>query len=173
MSDVLDHHLGEDLAAMADGGRSLQDARKLELERHVEDCAVCRTAIASAKLVLETVDATRPLEPSKSFDSALFAKLDALDQQSRVSIWDRLRELFTLPKIGVAMAAAAALVLAVVFFEQDRRSPEQFLTADVAQNLEGLAVAEDLDLYRDLELVENLDVLDDLDAINAMDGEAG
>ena len=169
MSEGLDHHLGEDLAAMADGGRGLAAERRLELERHVEGCAACRTALASAKLVLKTVDAARvELDPSKRFDAALFARLDAVDRASR-----RPRVWFALPRIGLAFAAAAAVVLAVVFFEQDARSPEQFLTVEVAQNLEGMAVAEELDLYRDLEVVENLDVLDDLEAIEAIDGEAG
>jgi hypothetical protein len=174
MSDAGDHHLGEDLAAMADGGRDLSPEKKLELERHIESCAICKAAISQARLVLKTVDVVRRApEPSSSFDASLFSRLDAVDREVRGSIWEKIRELFTLPKIGVAVAAAAALILGIVFFEQDRRSPEDLLTPELAQNLEGFMIADELELYQDLELAENFDVLEDLEAIEAMDGEQG
>jgi hypothetical protein len=176
MSEKLDHHLGEDLAAMAEGGASLPEAKKLELERHIEGCAACKTAIASAKLVLDAVDAVRPPDPSTSFDHALFARLDAIDRRAASpGFWERVRELFTLPKLGAAVAAVAVLVLGLVFYDPDidQVAPEKLLTRDVAENLDGLAFAEDLEVLQELDVVEDLDVLEDLEVIEMIDGEAG
>src|SRR5688572_4286094 len=104
MTEKMEHHLGEDLAAMADEGRGLAPLRREELAKHVSDCAECRAALRSAKLVLEAVEADRPPEPSPAFDRALFARLDALDREApRATLLQRLAELFTFPRLGAAV----------------------------------------------------------------------
>jgi hypothetical protein len=170
---ALDHHLGEDLLAMAEGGAGLSPARKVDLEAHLATCAECQAAIASAKLVLRVVDAHPVDEPSPAFDRALFARLDEIDR--RVPFLQRVKDFFTVPKIGFAFAAgAAAAALAVAVIYVDNRHPnDSAMTVELAMNLEGLRVAENLDLYKNLEVIENLDVLDDLDAIQALEEEPG
>src|SRR6185503_13566005 len=135
---MTEHHLDEDLAAMADDGRGLSRERKAELERHVADCAHCRAALASARLVLSTVDAQKPLEPSEAFNRALFARLDALDQAGKKTFSERLRELFTLPRVGIAMAAAASIAVAVVVYR-----PSDDVAVAPTSDVEELAIADD------------------------------
>lgn len=166
MSDTFDHHLGEELAAYADG-----QPLSAELEHHLTTCSDCQAALASARWVLKTVDANKPPLPSPGFDAAMFARLEAIDRAESAPWLERLRAFFTLPKLGLVAAAAAVVVLLV--FAGGGSSPEHLLTPDVAQNLDSFALAEDLDLYRDLELAENLDELDDLEAIEAMDALEG
>lgn len=163
MSDVFDHHLGEELAAHADG-RPLSP----ELEQHVTTCSECQAAVRSARWVLKTVDAHKPPLPSPGFDAALFARLDAIDRAERVPWLERLRAFFSLPKLGLIAAVAACAVLLLVFNER-----EPALTPELAQNLDSFAIVEDLELYQDFEVAENLDVLDDLEAIAAIDDGGG
>jgi putative zinc finger protein len=178
MIERAEHHLGEDLMAMADGGADLPAARKAELEAHVASCPECQEALASARAVLRAIDAAEQPDVSASFDRALFARLDSIDAADRKtavsprSFIERIRAFFTLPRIGIAVAATAGLVIAV-FFSIDRQPIDTPTAVEFAQNLEGLRVADNLDLYRNLDVVENLDVLDDLETIQAMEEEPG
>jgi hypothetical protein len=150
-----EHHLGEDLAAMAGGGRGLEAAKKAELERHVDGCAACRAALVSARMVLETVDAARPPAPSEGFDRALFARLDALDRIERPGLLEQLRAWFSVPRMAAVAAVAAGITVGVITL----RGPSEDLDqAEVARELEGLAVADDLELYRDLDVIEEMEI---------------
>jgi hypothetical protein len=173
MTGNLDHHLGENLALVVEGGSGLDPARKAEIDQHVAGCPSCQAAIASAAAVFETVGKRSLPEPSAGFDRALFARLDAIDRQQGGSLFERVRALFTLPRVAFA-AAAIAVIIGVIIVRPRPKDTFPSVPIELAQNLEGLRVAEDLDLLRDLDVVENLDVLDDLDVIRSMeDGEAG
>lgn len=172
-----DHHLGEDLAAVAEGGGTA------EQQAHVATCTECQMAVRSAKLVFAAVAQVEAPVLSDSFDRAMSARLDAIDALEKrlpqESSWlDRWREFFTLPKLGFAVAGVAIVLFAVMFFfEEGRRSPEQLLTAELAQNLDELALIEDIELYENLEIVEDLDVIEDLGDLEALEalenGEPG
>jgi anti-sigma factor RsiW len=74
------HHLGEDLAAMADGGTGLDPLKTAELEAHITDCAACRSALAETRRIFSALSSTPTLEPSSGFDRGLFAKIEAIDR---------------------------------------------------------------------------------------------
>jgi hypothetical protein len=173
-----DHHLGEDLAAMADGGRGLEAARFEALSKHVAACRECQTAIAAARTVLEVIEKREEQAPSPAFDRAMFARLDAIDRE-QPGLLARVRQLLsTGPRLGFAMAAAtAAVVLVAVFTRAPAPDADPAVLAsapaEIVADPDALAVAEELDLFRDYDVIEDLDVLEDLEVIEAMDGEQG
>lgn len=180
MNQGFDHHFGEDLAAMADEGRGLSADRRDDLLRHAADCEECRAALASAKLVLSAVGQVREPEPSSAFDGQLFSRIDALDREARNALaqpgfWDRVKELFTLPRVGALVATAAGVAAFVILGAPDRTGPGPNdnplaqVPPEVAREIDGLAMAEDLDLYRDLDIADELELLEDLEAIEAIE----
>jgi hypothetical protein len=173
-----DHHLGEDLALVAEGGGTP------ELREHAGGCAACQAAIVSTQMIYAAVAKIAPPDPSASFDAAMRGRLDAIDALESVrgpqtlSLFERLGELFTLPRLGFAVAGVALVLISVMFFfEEGRREPEQLLTAELVENIDELAFVEDFELYESLEIVEDLDVIEDLGDLEALEalenGEPG
>ena len=117
--------------------------------------------------IYAAVDGLAEPEPSPGFDAAMYAKLDALDApaEAKQSAWSRILAAFTGPRIGFALAAAAAITFAVLVY----RPAEPPGPALFAQSPDTLEIVEDLELYRDFELIDHLDVLEDLDVIEGMD----
>lgn len=160
-----EHHLGEDLLAMAEGGASLSLARREELQLHLDSCAACQAAVAETRRVLLMVEKLPMVEPSPAFARALSLRLDQLDAEAQDAFWARLKATLTLPRLAGAMALAAAAVLGVLLLRP---------ASEPTESLEVLEVAEHLELYQDLEVLEDLDVLEDLEAIEALEpGEPG
>jgi anti-sigma factor RsiW len=175
MTEREQHHLGEDLAAMVDGGASLSDARRQELESHLESCVVCRGAIEQARTALDLLSGPG-IEPSQGFDRALYARLDAIDEKQASSLSARLARFFTPPRVLTAAAAAAA-VFAIVHYPRKvdppgTAGPQEPSVESLAQ-VEVLEMAEDLELYENLDVVSELDVLEDLEVIEALEVEKG
>jgi anti-sigma factor RsiW len=164
------HHLGEDLAAMADGGAGIDPLKKTELEAHIKDCAACRSALAETRRIFSALSSTPTLEPSSSFDRAVFAKLDSIDR-AREPLLSRFRAWLTVPRLALGTSLAAALALAVVFVG---RPTDPLSGGEIRQQIETIEVAEHLDLLRDYDVIDNLDAAEDLDVIEHLDeGEPG
>ncbi|MCK6549680.1 zf-HC2 domain-containing protein, partial [Myxococcota bacterium] len=129
MSHEHDVHVGEDLAALADGGEGLTPERRRALEAHVATCAACASALASAQLVLRTIDdVLTPPEPSQAFDARLFQALDEVDRrlarEARApSLFERLAAVFTVPRLAAIAGAAAAVAVAVVLTRGPAHAP--------------------------------------------------
>lgn len=170
MNDSPAHHLGEDLEAMADGGRTLSEGRRRELQDHLQTCGPCQQALEHSRRALEAVS-TPGLEPSAGFDAALFARLDGIDEAQARTLWVRFTELFSLPRVA-ALAAVAALVL-IAFGALKSFGPPLAPPVDALAQGEMLDLAEDLELYEDLELVRDLDLLEDLEVIETLEVEEG
>lgn len=174
-------HLGDDLAAMASGGSSLDADRRAELERHLTACAQCRGELEEARAVFAALDQTPAVEPSPGFDRALYARLDAIDGASRAGVLSVLRTFFTPPRLALGAALAAGLVLGLLALPppgSELPAGGEELASEGSLMLEGevdgLEVAEQLEMLRDLEVIENLDVIDDLETISEIDeGEPG
>lgn len=173
-----DHHLGEDLGAMALGGQGLTSAREAYLSEHIAECAACRNALLTAQLVQSTVENMPPVEPSNGFDRALFRQIDALDRASLPPVARRLAELFIRPRlISMVVAIGALIIIGVTTLLRRVQTPApppaepamSWMTPEVAENLEGLAFAEDLDLLADLEVFDNLEELDEWEEIQSLD----
>ncbi len=173
MSKQEQHHLGEDLGAMAEGGDTLPTVRREELDAHIACCPSCRQAIADTQAVLRGMNMTS-LEPSQGFDAALFAQLDAIDEAARSSLWQRLRAWAAPPGILIAGAATAAGLL-IVYSLQPTVSPPTMLQppAEGLAHRDMLNLAEDLELYKSMDLISELDLLEDLQVIAELDVEEG
>lgn len=173
------HELGEDLWEMAlDGGQSLPETRRRELEAILERSPESRRALAEARLVLRVTGEEPALQVSESFDAALFGKLDALDAEAvrrradQPTFWDRFKSFFEESWVIPAMASAAvaAVVIALTATPEQTSGGNADGLALLAQ-AEELALAEELELYRDLDVLELLDVAEDLDVIEALANE--
>lgn len=169
MSD--DHHLGEDLAALALGDTTLREKH----QAHMAGCSACRRAVAEAEHVM--VALAMPVEaPSVAFDRALWARLDAEDAAEQRSWRARLRAWWSTPArawgLGLAGVALASLVavLAVPSLRDPSGPSSEVIQALAA--VDDVDLAENLELLEDMELVEELDAIEDLDAIEALDEES-
>jgi hypothetical protein len=130
-----------------------------------------REALEAAldEAVQGAVDALPPTEPSAGFDRDLFRRLDAADAEAAGTPWARLRAWWTAPRLGLALAAAVAVLLAVgrVAPQDAPGGPGPALLAQA----ESLELAQDLELYENLDVVEVMDVLDDLEVIESLGDE--
>lgn len=166
-----DHHLGEDLAALALG----DPAARAKHQAHLESCAACRRAVAEAEHVM--VALAMPVEaPSAAFDRALWARLDAEDAAERATWLARLRAWWGTPArawgLGLAGAALAAVIAVVVVPGlEDPAGPSSEVIQALAA-VDDVDLAENLELLEDMELVEELDAIEDLEAIEAIDEES-
>lgn len=173
MSD--DHHLGEDLVALA-----LDDEAALARHAsHLEGCADCRRALEESRRVM--IALAIPAEaPSAAFDRGVWARLDAVDAEARGSWWATLfgggagggRPWLGWAGAGAGVAACAA-VLAVVLLRGPSGAPgEPESGADEVRALasvEDVELTENLELLDDLDLVEALDAIEDLEVIETLD----
>ncbi len=117
----------------------------------------------ASKALLERIGALPYAEPSPGFDARMRARLDAID--ARRPWWQSVVEIFTLPRVSIGAAAAAASLLAFVVLS----GPRYEAPAPGLASAEALDIAEDLELYENYELIEDLDVLDDLELIETLD----
>ncbi len=184
-----DHHLGEDLAAMAAEGAGLTPETLARHREHLAACASCQKALAEAQAVFRVLEALPAAEPSSGFDRALFARLDQEDalsgaiapaagfipprtgRDSSKSWLERLGERLFGPgrgSLGFALAGAGALGVVLLAGGLTLRSGNEPAPAEVAVAAD-LELAENLELYQNLDLLDDLDVADDLDLIEAMD----
>lgn len=169
MSD--DHHLGEDLAALALGDTALREKH----QAHLASCAACRRAVAEAEHVM--VALALPVEaPSAAFDRALWARLDAEDAAERGSWRGRWRAWWSTPArawglgvAGVALAGVIAVLVVPALREPSAPSSEVIQALAAVDDVD---LAENLELLEDMELVEDLDAIEDLEAIEALDPES-
>lgn len=154
----MSEHLGEALAALAAG--ELEPSHRAQLEAHVASCADCARALAEARRVFAALEAP-PLEPSPSFDRALYARLDEAD----ASLWSKVRAWLTPPRLALAGAAVAVpLIVAVLVFPDEPELAAEVPVALLAEE-DAIEVAENLELLEDLEVIENLDVAEDLELL--------
>ena len=184
-----DHHLGEDLAAMAAEGAGLSQETVARHREHLSSCGACQKALAEAQAVFRALEALPVAEPSSGFDRALFARLDREDASGPVvggvnppagaiaslnaslSWLERLGERLFGPgrgSLGFGLAGAGALGVVLLAGGLALRPGNEPAPAEVAVAAD-LELAENLELYQNLDLLDDLDVADDLDLIEAMD----
>ncbi len=173
MSPRDEHHLQDDLEAMADGGHALSPARREALQQHIDSCGACQSALQNTQAALAALH-SEGLQPSAGFDAALYAKLDAIDAidaQGPASFWASVRQFLTPPRI-YALGAVAAVTLVVIAASQPWHNAGPEAPAPLAQ-AELLELARDQQMYESLELLRDLDMLEDLEVIEALDLEEG
>jgi anti-sigma factor RsiW len=88
---------------------SLEAARTVEVDRHVQVCADCRKLVAEQRAVFQAMDSWTLPEVSAGFDNRLYARI-SVERRSFSSIFRSWWK----PAIPLALAAAALSVLLVV-----------------------------------------------------------
>lgn len=142
-----------DLVALLDG--ELSAARRQAVEQHLAACEDCRRLRQGYQLVREKLAG-----PAAAEDAGLAARvLGAVRSKTRRRPWwPRWRWLVP------AAALAAGAMIAVLW---PGRPPE----AGLADPVDELDIAADIELYDEYELIADLDVLSDLDAIESLQDE--
>jgi anti-sigma factor RsiW len=149
--------LAANLTAYIDGELSELEMRRMKeaLDADPELAALERQMRAT----LKAVAALPSVEPSQALRRAVLSKLD-----EPTSTFERLRALFTLPKLVPALGLATAAVVAVVVMQRPVDKPQlDAETLFVAQNME---VLEDLDVLG----LENTDDLDVVARLHELEG---
>jgi anti-sigma factor RsiW len=150
-------HPESELAAYATG--DVADAERARIERHLVDCAACRTTVEEFQALLSELAATTPA-PSDVAWPRYRAELRARRATRRIS-W-RASWLRPLPLAASGAVAAAIAIVVYVALPGDR--PHADLGAIEYDGLAGRI--EMIDHYH---VVEHLDLLEDLDVIRNLD----
>jgi anti-sigma-K factor RskA len=157
-------HPDDQLAAYAAGDLAAHERERLE--RHVLECAECRSTVADFRALLEELRATAPLTGPPA-DAVAWPRYRA---EVRARLAERAggrRRSWLRPMPVVASLAAAAAVAVLVWVAAPRPDPGDL----TAMEYDGLAarlplidqyrVVETLDLLEDFDVIRNLDRLDD------------
>ena len=163
MKDDLERDL--DLLALAEGGASLSQERRQQLESEIAASEDLAARYEATRLVLKHVDQMPVSGPSYGFSQRLERRLDAIDEARARGWFSWLRT--PARSWAAAAAAAAAVALAVVFVGNGTPRPKPVALAQV----ELLSVAENLELLQNLDVIEQLDILEDLDVIESLETE--
>jgi anti-sigma factor RsiW len=120
----------------------LKEGERLEMEKHLETCAVCRLRVNEFRSVNALLDELPMIEPSPAFDARVRARVAAEPVKQSWWAW------FT-PSPRVAFAASLLLLLSVWLGMYSK--PNQ---AQVAQ--------EDIPVLENYDVLSNFDVLTEL-----------
>lgn len=134
---------------------TLDAARRIELDRHVENCLECRRLVEAQRTVYAALDDWTAPEVSADFDQRLYARI-AAEKPSfwRSMFWQRWLPVTPIawwkPAVPVALAALALSAIFVV------RTPNPTLTPSATQKQMTMGKA-DLDQVE--QTVDDLDLL--------------
>ena len=108
MNCPIEGHHPEMLVAYTAGELDREIARALE--RHMADCAACRSTVAAQSAVWKALDAWEAPPVSRDFDRRLYGRID---EDQRPSWWDRLmRPLRAMPfRQALPLTASAGLIV--------------------------------------------------------------
>ena len=107
--------------------RTLNPARKAEVDRHLENCAECRRVVAAQSELWETLERWTPPAVSENFDARLYARIA---REQTEPAWRRWMRRYLQPATPVAFwkpavsLAAAGAVLAVALAVHTPQRPE-------------------------------------------------
>lgn len=131
------------------------------LERHIADCAACRTFAEAQKSVWKALDCWDDVEISADFNRRLYAKIDALEKSSWwTRVWSgRGRELLSpfgwRPAMPLATACLTLALAFLLYSPSQRQQPvEQKSSQQVMKELVDLDQVEktldDIDMLKQL-----------------------
>ena len=137
------------------------------VDRHLEGCAECRTALADFRTLLAGLARhSVPGQPVawQHYRAELRLRLESERGRRRFPWWRR-----PFPMAVSAGLAAAVLVL-VVLAPSAWRDERRARTVDGLSGFEEAVLGTQLDMLRQYPVVERLDLLEDLDVIRQLDG---
>jgi len=127
----------------------LKESERLEVEKHIANCAPCRLRVQEFSSVSGLLDELPVIEPSPEFDTRVHA-LVAAEPEPKVSWWAWLH---VSPR--VALAASLLLVMAL-YLGYRSNSVQTVLPNDDQAMLQDLPVLEDHDVLQNFEPLKTL-----------------
>ena len=140
-----------------------QPADRHAVERHLSECAACRTRADEFRALWSVLDDLPAITPSAAFDSSLRARIAA--ESVRRRFWDWMPS----PRLAFAVTALVAMS---VWMSSTRRVIPNPSVAGPATLESNVAVESDLGIIRDLPVLENYDVVSKFDALSELSGPA-
>jgi anti-sigma factor RsiW len=143
----------------------LKEGERLEVQKHLESCGVCRLRVQEFSTVSRLLDELPMIEPSPAFDARVHALIAA--EPVKTNWWT----LSFLPSPRVALAAAMLLVASVWV---NMHQPNMTNNAPQGQiNAQDLPVLENYDVLANFEPLTELpqpvqDETDDSDSTQSM-----
>jgi anti-sigma factor RsiW len=131
------------------GGR-LKESERLEVEKHLAECAPCCLRVSEFSAVSGLLDELPLIEPSPEFDTRVHARV-AAESQSKASWWDWMR-------VSPRIAFAASLLLMMALWLGYR--PGTPLAPNIPDNDQ--AMMQDLPVLEDHDVLQNFEPLKDL-----------
>jgi anti-sigma factor RsiW len=130
---------------------TLEPARALEFEKHIESCADCRRAVEAQSEVWQLLGGWKPAPVPADFDARLYARIA---REAESPAWRRWLRRILNPAVPVALwkpavpIAVACAVLAVGFLVRtpDVRQPAQQIRVEKVDIEQVERTLEDLDL---------------------------
>jgi anti-sigma factor RsiW len=129
----------------------LKESERLEVEKHLADCAPCRLRVHEFSAVSGLLDELPLIEPSPEFDTRVHA-LVAAEPEPKGSWWAWLR-------IPPRVALVASMLLLMAIWLGFRSGPAVPVIADNDQ-----AMMQDLPILEDHDVLQNFEPLKDLPA---------
>src|SRR5579883_892571 len=127
----------------------LKASERLEVEKHIANCAPCRLRVQEFSAVSGLLDELPVIEPSSEFDTRVHA-LVAAEPEPKMSWWAWLH-------VSPRVALVASLLLVMAVYVGYRSSPVQpLITNDDQAMMQDLPVLEDHDLLQNFEPLKEL-----------------
>lgn len=145
----------EHLTAYLD--QQLPDLKRRQVEVHLASCASCGETEALLRKTLVAVGSLPVQEPSPNLKRAVISQLP--EAPDRVGLWAGLRRAWQAPAVGLAAAAAVAVVVTTRAGQAGRLE-----SGPGAGDAGSFLVAQHLDVLDDYEVL-GLDSTDDVDLI--------
>jgi anti-sigma factor RsiW len=138
--------------------QALDQKRKANLERHMEQCAACREAVRAQAAVWASLEAFEAPQVSPGFDEALYRRIEAEQRAPLLArLWAPVAQLLTGRPLMTLAAAAAAVALVMVVREPGPSPAPVVETAEIEKAERAL---EDIDMLREFQAAdEKQDVL--------------
>ncbi len=118
---------------LADYAVGLLDERERKaVAEHLAQCASCTAELRALERVDRLLRAVEPEEPPAYLWQSIRARIEAEPQQTRAPFWQGW---CTIPRLAIGGAAAAAVLVALVYFGVPRSPEEQTPLQESAEQL--------------------------------------
>lgn len=138
-------------ALISYGSGALSASRRETLERHLNDCEICRRAVDARKTVWDALDAYRAFEPSGDFDRRLYARIA---EEARQPWWRIPLSRYFTPfgfRAAAPVAAACIAICAAFIFRVPEPAPARPVAVEHRINVDQVErTLDDLDMLKQL-----------------------
>lgn len=127
------------------------------MEKHIEECILCRKELESIRLTEKIIQGMPEIEPSRDFARTFWQKVDEIDASKNK--WS-FQNLFSgwRPYL-ITSAAFGLLLLAFTLYQPALIQPA----------IEDIVLAENMEFFEDYAIIDNLELLENWDIIEHLE----